>query len=100
ASWWQALLEAGQGGAAGTLDLLDCGAAPAHALEAMRIGLRGIVLQRTAPGWERVAAIAVETGVRLLSDRPSSLDLAVRGAERRLAAWVADEPDDRPVGLG
>lgn len=91
ALWWQALLEAGRhaGDAGADADLLDCADAASHALEAIRIGLRGIVLYPAAPGWERVAAIAARDGVRLLPERPSSLDLAQPGAARKVGAWLA-----------
>ena len=91
ALWWQGVLEAGrrEAGAGAGADLLDCADAAAHALDAMRIGLRGLVLYPTAPGWERVAAIAARDGVTLLPERPPSLDLAKPGAVRTIGPWLA-----------
>ncbi|MCF3945674.1 MULTISPECIES: hypothetical protein [Acidiphilium] len=83
--WWQALLE--QAGFTG-FSLLDCADAPGRAIEALRLGLHGIVLDAEPVIFARVAAIAAESGAILLDKPPPSLDLAQRGADRRLAGWL------------
>lgn len=83
--WWQAILdESGFSGDA----LLDCADAPGRAVEAMRMGLRGVVLDGACLSFERVSLIAGECGAILLDKAPPALDLARRGADRRLAAWL------------
>lgn len=89
--WWQALLaDAGFAGPS----LLDCADAAGRAIEALRIGLPGIILDRAAPAFARVALIAAETGVILLDRAPPALDLGERIADGRLASWLdgADNP--------
>lgn len=83
--WWQALI-ADSAFAGPTL--LDCADAAGRAVEAMRIGLRGIVLEGATPAFARGALIAAELGVRLLDKPPPALDLAGRNASRRLAEWL------------
>jgi hypothetical protein len=84
--WWRALM-----GAAGVtgLTLLDCGDAPGRALEALRLGLPGVVLTCEAASFGVVAAVAAETGALVLPAAPAALNLGVRGAARHLAAWLA-----------
>ncbi len=83
--WWAALLAAaGHDGPA----LLDCGAAPGRALEALRLGLRGIVLACPAPAFALVQELAAAQNAMLLATAPPALDLGTRGAELRLAAWL------------
>ncbi len=87
--WWQQLLvAAGHEGPA----LLDCGDAPGRALEALRLGLNGLVLSCDAKRFAQVEVIAAAQGALLLAAAPAALDLAERGAERRLAAWLGAEP--------
>lgn len=69
-------------------DILDCADASGYALAALRIGQPALILASDAPGRAAVAAIAAETGAILLETRPPALDLAVRGAERRLSDWL------------
>lgn len=84
--WWQALLAAaGFGG----LSLLDCADAPGRAVEAIRLGLPGVVLDCEAGVFATVAALGAASGVVVLGRAPEALDLGVRGAERHLAAWLA-----------
>ncbi len=89
--WWRALLE--QAEFAGVA-LLDCADAPGRAIEALRLGLGGIVLDAEPAIFARIAAIAAESGAILLDKPPPALDLAQRGAIRALAGWLgrAGEP--------
>lgn len=82
--WWRAVIEAA--GFAGP-DVLDCADAPGRALEALAIGCRHVVLL-PCPAWDSVAERASAAGATLLAARPDALDLAVPGAERRIAAWL------------
>jgi hypothetical protein len=83
--WWGALLEqAGYDGPA----LLDCGDAPGRAVEAIRLGLFGVVLAAEPLVFARVQGIAAETRTILLEAAPPALDLAKRDALRRLTAWL------------
>jgi hypothetical protein len=88
--WWQALIEAARASFPRTEadDLLDCGDAPGRALEALRIGLRGLVLDPLCPAFPSVARTAAACGARLLAAAPPALDLAEPGAARRLPAWL------------
>jgi hypothetical protein len=88
--WWRALLGnvRVEFPAVPVDDVLDCADASGQALAAMRIGQHIIVLAPAAPGWQAVAAIARESGTVLLTARPAALDLATRGASRRLPAWL------------
>ncbi len=95
AGWWKALAAAARASAPGCemVDLLDCADAPGRAMEALRIGLRGIVLDPACPAFAAVQDVALQCGARLLSSRPAALDLAEPGAERRLAAWLRGDSD-------
>jgi hypothetical protein len=81
--WWKLLIEA----AGAQSSLLDCDAAAGRALEALRLGLHGIIL-RPQPGFTAVAHIAAAQGALLLPQAPPALDLAQPGACRRLQAWL------------
>ena len=83
-------------------DILDCADASGRALEAIRAGQTCLILSPAAPGFAAVAAIAGAQGVCLLPERPSALDMAERGAVRRLAALLRDETGnvDRTAPLG
>ncbi len=83
--WWQALMRAA--GVTG-LSLLDCGDAPGRALEALRLGLPGVVLTCEAPAFGVVAGVAAECGALVLPAAPAALDLGRRGAARHLTAWL------------
>jgi hypothetical protein len=88
--WWQALIEAARASYPETEagDLLDCGDAPGRALEALRIGIRGLVLHPLCPAFPAVARVAAEAGARLLEAPPPALDLGRAGAVRELEAWL------------
>lgn len=94
--WWKALMEAARQAAPGAvmLDALDCADAPGRALEALSVGCRIIILEARADVFRRVAAIAAESGAAVWSARPSALDLAERGAARRLPHWLASRGAD------
>lgn len=82
--WWRELLAAADyTGPA----LLDCGPAPGRAWEALKLGLRGVVLA-PCPAWDQVADYAAAQGALLLSAPPPALDLAAPGATRHLTAWL------------
>lgn len=86
--WWQRLLEAAHySGPA----LLDCAAAPGRAVEALELGLRGIVLA-PCPAWREIAALAAQKGAVLLSVAPPALDLRQKQDEKRLMSWLAQQP--------
>lgn len=84
--WWQKLLE--QAEFTGTA-LLDCADAPGRALEALKLGLAGIVLHCPPTAFAVVAEIAAAQGAILLPHAPPALDLGQYGADRRLEAWLA-----------
>lgn len=72
---------------------LCCGAAPGHALAALRAGCRCLVLEGDVPAFDMVASAAAECGAAVLSARPPALDLGTldlrRAAARaRLALWL------------
>jgi hypothetical protein len=83
--WWEALMRAAgfQG-----LSLLDCGAAPGRAVEALRLGLPGIVLGCEPAVFTGVAAIAAAQQAVLLAFAPPALDLGEPGAARKIVAWL------------
>jgi len=84
--WWQELLrEAGFTGPA----LLDCADAPGRALEALRLGLPGIVIACHPVAYAQIAQIAAAQNTLLLPAAPPALDLALPGGAHRLAAWLA-----------
>ena len=69
-------------------DILDCGDGTGQALAALRIGQQHLVLSPGAPGRDAVAAIAAQQGGSVLHQAPPALDLAQRGAIRRLHDWL------------
>ncbi len=88
--WWQAMIAAARAEFPATEadDLLDCADAPGRALEALRLGLRNLVLDPECPAFPSVQRAAACLGARLLPRVPAALDLAEPGAKRRLAAWL------------
>ena len=92
--WWRELVAAARSSYPATpaLDILDCGEAPGHAMAALRAGQRLLLLDPACPAFARVADAAATFGAHVLSRRPPALDLAPRGAERRLTAWLAASP--------
>jgi hypothetical protein len=88
--WWRAVvrqaLEAVPGG--DVADVLDCADAGGLAVSALRMGQQAIVLYPEAPGHAAVVGIAAGCGARVLPAPPPALDLAARGAARRLEGWL------------
>jgi hypothetical protein len=70
-------------------NVLDCADDSGRALEAMRIGLRGLILERSAPGWDRVADTAAARGVTLLAEAPAAFDMNAIDARCR-QDWRAE----------
>jgi hypothetical protein len=88
--WWAELLRAAGGEG---VALLDCADAPGRAVEALKLGLPGVVLACDPIRFASVAAIAAIAagqGAVLLAQAPPALDLALRGADRKLTAWLDD----------
>jgi hypothetical protein len=94
-AWWRELVQLAlqEFPAAVIAEALDCAAAPGRALEAIRLGQACLVLSPASPGFPAVSAIAKARGLLLLSERPVALDLAQRGAVRRLDAWLRMSTD-------
>jgi hypothetical protein len=69
-------------------DVLDCADAGGLAASALRAGQLAIVLHPESPGYAAVVAIAADLGAAVLPSAPPALDLAERGAARRLEAWL------------
>lgn len=94
--WWRALVEAARAAYPGAAmaDALDCADAPGRALEALSTGCGIVILAARADVFRRVAAIAAESGATVWSARPPALDLAERGAARRLPHWLASREGD------
>ena len=88
-AWWRAMigLARQEFPAAPAQDALDCAAAPGRALEALSLGCRVVVL-RPCPAFADIAGRAAAAGAVLLAERPPALDLAERGAVRRMAEWL------------
>lgn len=76
-------------------NILDCADASGLALGALRIGQRCLILHPSAPGWAQVVATAASLHCLVLSERPAALDMAERGAARRLHDWLQS-----PTALG
>jgi hypothetical protein len=89
--WWRELVAAARARHPATpaLDILDCGAAPGHAMAALRVGQRLLLLDPACPAFAAVADAAAGWGAHVLARRPPALDLGVRGAERRVRSWLA-----------
>lgn len=73
-------------------DVLDCLDQTGRAIEALRHGVRYLVLVPGAPARADAAARAGALGAVLLESRPPALDLADREASRQLAAWLGPLP--------
>ncbi len=75
--------------------MLDCLDQTGRAIEALRYGLRRLVLVMGAPARDDAAARAAALGALLLDARPPALDLAQPRAARHLAAWLASDEAHR-----
>jgi hypothetical protein len=107
AAAWRALVAAASAEVPGAAaaDALCCGAAPGHALAALRAGCRIVVLQGALPAFPAVAAAAAEIGAVAWPARPPALDLRELdlrrpGARAKLAAWLGADPDDSAPAKG
>ena len=91
AAWWLALVRQAAAAAPDLRlhDLLDCGDAAGRALQALRLGGRGLILDHRCAQRPAVLERAAPLGARVLDRRPIHLDLGQRGAERRLEVWLA-----------
>jgi len=91
--WWRAMVEAARAAVPGVEapDVLDCLDQTGRAIEALRYGLRRLVLLPGAPARDDATARAAVLGTVLLDARPPALDLAWPGAARRLGTWLAAE---------
>lgn len=74
--------------------MLDCGDAGGHALAALRLGCRAVVLDPGAGTFAAVAAAAAEIGAVVLPVAPPAFDPGRQGLRQaatraRLAAWLA-----------
>lgn len=87
--WWRAVTAA----AGAAVDVLDCADASGLALAAVRAGACRLVLWPGAPGHAAVAEVAVRLGGFVLPAAPPALDMADRGASRRLRAWLSGDSD-------
>jgi hypothetical protein len=83
--WWRELIAAA---ATECPAFLDCADAPGRAVEALRLGLRGIILNCEPGLFGAVTQIAQAQDATVLAAAPPALDLALRGSERQLDAWL------------
>jgi len=83
--WWRALMRAA--GVTG-VSVLDCADAPGRAAEALKLGLPGIVFTAQDSARAVIEAMAAASGAVVLEKAPPALDMADRGATRRLLAWL------------
>ena len=74
------------------IDLLDCGSSAGRAMEALRIGLRRLVLSPDCAQYAAVLARAAPLGAEVGESRPQALDMAERNAARRLPEWLHGAP--------
>jgi len=90
--WWLALMRHAVARHPGLVaaDMLDCADAPGLALAALRLGQKSLILDPACPAFAAVAATAAGLGATVRAARPPALDLAERGADRRLRAWLHD----------
>jgi hypothetical protein len=84
--------------------VLDCGAAPGHALAALRAGVAILVLDPACPAFVRIAAAATQCGAEVWPVRPPALEVArldrrAPQARAQLIAWLGASGDS-PAGLG
>jgi hypothetical protein len=96
--WWRELVAAARAEYPCTqaTDILDCADASGFAMGALRSGVTRLVLWPQAPAHASVAAVAAAQGGFVLPQAPPALDLADRGAIRRLGAWLR-QPGTTPT---
>ncbi len=90
--WWQALVRAARQTHPETpcQDILDCADAPGMAMAALRLKQGILLLDSACPAFPAVERAAIAQSALLLPSPPPSLDLASRGALRRLATYLGD----------
>ncbi len=88
--WWRSMVAAARAAfpATNVIDILDCADAAGMAMGSLRVGVHRLVLWPDAPGWTAVAEIAAAQGGFVLQQAPDALDMAERGAVRRLHGWL------------
>jgi hypothetical protein len=84
--------------------VLDCGAAPGHALAALRAGVTTLVLDPACPAFARIVAAAARCGGEVWPGRPPALEMARLDrrppqARAQLIAWLGASGDS-PADLG
>ncbi len=87
APWWLALLASASFTG---FSLLDCGNAAGRALEALRIGLCGVILSAEAVIFDQIAAIARETNAELWHAPPPAFDATANSDDAQLRHWLTD----------
>lgn len=89
--WWRALVAAARAAEPDAVadDVLDCGELAGIAVAALHAGCPAIVFTGSEAQAARLAALAGVCGARMLRAAPPALDLALPGARRHLAAWLA-----------
>jgi hypothetical protein len=98
--WWRALVRQACTAVpdVAVADVLDCADGSGQALAALRVGQLRLVLWRISPGWNEIATIAAARGGCVLDAAPAALDLAKRGAERRLHDWLQTGTTSGDIG--
>ncbi len=89
--WWRALVAGAREAVPGVAmeDVLDCDDLAGIAVEALHAGCPAIVFTGNDAQAAQLAALAERCAARMLRAAPPALDLALPGARRRLAAWLA-----------
>ncbi|WP_428377496.1 hypothetical protein [Lichenicoccus sp.] len=90
--WWAALMHSLEGEilAAEASSMLDCGASAGRSMEALRIGLRRLVLAPDCPQFEAVRLRGEALGAELVAERPACLDLGSLDARYDRAGLLRD----------
>ncbi len=86
--WWLELLRTAEFSGP---SLFDCGDAPGRAVEAVRLGVPGVILTCEPALFAAVGELAAIRGAVVAAARPRALDMGERGAERRLLAWLGGD---------
>ncbi|UEM19519.1 hypothetical protein JL100_020835 [Skermanella mucosa] len=95
ASWFHALVQAGSAEHPDVplTAVLDCGDQPGHALAALRVGVRHLLLADSVPAWPRVRAIAEAAGATLYGLAGPVFDPRFfRDPVRGCREWLAVNP--------
>ena len=104
AGWWKALTDQARRECPDAVfdDVLDCADSAGAAMAALRVGVNTLILWNSVAAWPAVAEIAAGMSGAVLPVPPAALDMADRGAIRRLEAWlhVRSAPGDIAAPLG